>query len=79
VKVRMSVIVTAAMGLGGNHAETLYYNITAVHRRSLHQALPRIAACHGEDAAGADEKGAQTRVIRPLALGSLGQPVSARR
>jgi len=37
VKVRVSVIV--AVAIGGNHAGTLYYNVTAVHRRPLHSTL----------------------------------------
>jgi hypothetical protein len=44
----MSVVVMTGLGRGGNHVETLYYNITPVHAGS------RLANHHGDG--GGDER-----------------------
>lgn len=35
--VAMGVVVMMGVGRGGNHAKTLYYNITPVHGRLAHR------------------------------------------
>ena len=48
----MSMVLMAGVGRGGNHAKTLYYNITPVHDRWRHSGTMKLTSkdvhtCHG--------------------------------